>query len=105
MKKTKRELEIRQAAVEHEWPVVFDDIFAEGAEWADSHPNWIPVDDELPKKLEPVLCTNGHDVGVGFYDCDDSGENVLWAAPHMGCLEVTHWMPLPSIEHLKEKEL
>ncbi len=33
-----REREIRQAAVEHEWAIVFDDVFAEGAEWADNNP-------------------------------------------------------------------
>lgn len=95
-----REKEIEKASAHRfdEWGEqahALELAFQAGAMWADSHPHWISVEEKLPNKLEPVLCTNGHDVGVGFYDSDDSG-NVLWAAPHMGCFEVTHWMPLPQ---------
>lgn len=64
--------------------------------WCDAHPAWISVEDELPKERDWYLIydTNmGHDVCMWYGDC--------WG----NCYKVTHWMPLPSIEHLKEKEL
>lgn len=61
--------------------------FEMGARWADSHPHWISVEDELPKERDWYLIydTNmGHDVCMWYGDC--------WG----NCYKVTHWMPLPA---------
>lgn len=65
----------------------FDAGFECGVEWADAHPHWISVEDELPKERDWYLIydTNmGHDVCMWYGDC--------WG----NCYKVTHWMPLPA---------
>ena len=97
-----REEEISNAAFEYiksdavkagEEYISFGD-FIEGAKWADSHPHWISVEDELPPRfvLDPSVSMNVLTYGLRtivswyYYDKD------VWA----GNTEVTHWMPLPS---------
>ena len=76
--------------------------FVDGAEWADSHPHWISVEDELPPKESEydddsivVLVTDGNGVYKGLYRRDEylSGWFTcdLWALDN-----ITHWMPLPA---------
>lgn len=72
--------------------------FMNGAEWADSHPHWISVEDELP------TCN------VFVLTCDGQGNtNLLMLAGNGGWYDhsvakhrnITHWMPLPEPpEHL-----
>lgn len=72
-------------------------------------PHWISVEDEFPPRENEfhvsieVLATDGETILKSFYDYDFE----CWV-----CFEgrwcfatVTHWMPLPSVEHLKDKEL
>ena len=67
--------------------------FIHGAEWADQHPHWISVEDELPEVCVVVLTTTPHGTQrVGFY------EDGWWLAntPDLVRLgSITHWMPLP----------
>lgn len=85
---------------------IVDRAFWAGAEWADTHSHWISVEDELPPKEDDsldlsvdVLATNGNEVYKTFYDyylqrwirVDDFNLD-----------DITHWMPLPSVEHLKK---
>lgn len=71
--------------------------FIHGAEWADQHPHWISVEDELPEVCVAVLTTTPHGTQrVGFY------EDGWWLANtpdlvRMG--SITHWMPLPQAPH------
>ena len=71
--------------------------FIHGAEWADAHPHWISVEDELPEVCVAVLTTTPHGtLRVGFY------EDGWWLANtpdlvRMG--SITHWMPLPEAPH------
>ena len=63
---------------------------------ADSIPNWISVDDELPPKFEKVLVYIGID---RFFDIAYL-ENVInkqtwWMNSRREIFHVTHWMPLP----------
>ena len=76
--------------------------FIEGAVWADAHPHWISVDDELPKGF--AIITNGDDVLVGKYNF----EKGLWGVRNKTMFaytllpanwKVTHWMPLPQPPH------
>ena len=66
--------------------------FIHGAEWADSHPHWISVEDELPPifPLNPNesmnVITYGLHTMVNWYDYE-RGE---WVRDS----EITHWMPL-----------
>lgn len=69
-------------------------FFMWGADWAEDNPNWISVDDEMPKGQEDVLVAvvgmddvmKGYWNGGRWFICDDSSE---WH-------NITHWMPLPS---------
>jgi hypothetical protein len=83
--------------------------FVDGARWADEHPNWISVKDELPPKESEyednsivVLATDGNDVYKGIYQSNEylSGWFTcdLWALDN-----VTHWMSLPSVKHLNKE--
>lgn len=58
--------------------------------WCDEHPNWISVEDELPKKYDSYLtCTSGNVIEITHYNIDG------WHTESRG--EVTHWMPLPAL--------
>lgn len=87
-----REEEIRQAqvaiygtencrAAEH---------FEQGASWADAHPHWISVEDELPKEKGWYLVTDG----------DKFTSTTRWFGSFwgVGYYRPTHWMPLPSLK-------
>lgn len=61
--------------------------FIDGAEWADSHPRWISVEDDgNPIDTGWYIFTTGKIVDVGYY----LGGNE-WRDVHP-----THWMPLPE---------
>ena len=74
--------------------------FIEGAEWADQHPHWIPVEERLPKHNvednglityeEVLVCLNdGCCEDTDAYDTD----NKTWCKYGN---EVEYWMPLPQ---------
>ena len=101
--------------------------FRMGAEWADAHPDidvrtmaawqsgydegiaksrWISVEDELPPLNQDVLvCSvinqdNAVAIDRMIQSIEDNGY-VDWEL----YTDITHWIPLPSVEHLKDKEL
>lgn len=76
--------------------------FQAGAQWADQHPHWISVEDELPTCNVFVLTCDGQGNTNLLMLADNGGWYDHSVAKHRN---ITHWMPLPSIEHLKEKEL
>ena len=68
--------------------------------WADAHPAWISVEDELPPKKSEydalsnnVLATNGKEIYESVYnhDFEEWFTHDLWAIN-----SITHWMPLPA---------
>ena len=76
-------------------------------EWADAHPHWISVEDELPPKNSEydalsnnVLATDGKEIYESVYN-HDFGEwftHDLWAINN-----ITHWMPKPALpEHIAD---
>lgn len=81
--------------------------FQAGAYWADSHPHWISVEDELPPKKSEydalsnnVLATDGKEIYESVYnhDFEEWFTHDLWAINN-----ITHWMPLPSPpEHIAD---
>ena len=91
--------------------------FMDGAEWADSHPRWISVEDELPKKEIQVLC-HGYDrrckLGKGYmftscrvdkanYYRRDGNGFIVTGVPS-AFSRVTHWMPLPQAPKIGGKK-
>lgn len=71
--------------------------FVTAAEWADQHPQWIPVEERLPKFDEQVLvyglCPNG--CRLFYVDCliQDINDNGYpkWDDD---TIISTHWMPI-----------
>lgn len=74
--------------------------FKEGAEWADNHPNWHKVDEELPPPISDVspfsndvIVTDGVLICNGYYNYTSKS----WSAfGDIDSDEVTHWMYLPD---------
>lgn len=98
-----REEEIRQAqvaiygtencrAAEH---------FAHGASWADTHPHWISVEDELPPREKDVLIWSSgwNKAMIGYYKNWNwqRKTNVFHSYVDNGTwFNITHWMPIPQ---------
>ena len=113
-----RQEQIEQEAKTHSADVLDRHWFKRGAEWADQHPQWISVEDEMPpfdwiedgtwRRSLPVLIydpTRG--IFVGCYESDDLYGKTYWIYDNgkrptkevSGGYEwdnVTHWMPLPA---------
>lgn len=71
-----------------------EEAFMAGANFADSHPAWVSVKDELPKDYEPVLAAFGHHFVRVCFHCGEKW--YLDDSPVAeGMFGVTHWMPLP----------
>ena len=71
--------------------------FLAGAQWADAHPHWISVEDEMPPMSDEDGMSDKvltHSKGGGIYfNRYDYGHNT-WGNPF--AFNVTHWMPLPQ---------
>lgn len=76
--------------------------FVLGAHWADEHPYWISVEDELPKKNGRYLVFNGitKDQEIFVYS------NGIWwyNADRIPNMIVSHWMPLSQPPKKGDKE-
>lgn len=78
--------------------------FVTGAEWADAHPHWISVEDELPKEYEEVLAIANVDGNiVPFVGVCENGMFYFTEPTIRKERRVTHWMPLPSPPTCSEK--
>lgn len=73
---------------EHELELAFD----EGAQWADAHPHWISVDDEMPKDGECVATINT----VGVKDVRHYSHGKWYSNFGNEYDDITHWMRLPA---------
>ena len=70
----------------------------EGLAAADSHPHWIPVEEELPPKKDKwtkasnyvLVYTNEGEWLIGRYWHDGDG----WSVSGFTKAKVTHWMPI-----------
>lgn len=81
--------------------------FQAGAYWADSHPHWISVEDELPK-INPnnseweysddvIVALKDDSIAVGRYERDNSTGEHYWVLYGVDKdLVVIHWMPKPA---------
>ena len=76
--------------------------FIDGCVWADSHPNWISVEDELPPRAEKsftfsdyvLVCDNIGYIETACYNFEKNRWDWL--------NNVTHWMHLPQLPRKKE---
>lgn len=70
------------------------DLIAKTVKWADSHPAWVSVEDELPKERGKLylVCDKYGRVGESAYDVEDD----IWYRQSGMVLNPTHWMPLPQ---------
>lgn len=89
-----------------------ENAFIAGAEWADSHTNWISVDDELPKKGDAILAMQDIQGNHWFTACQFIKADVcrgivdffVKSDAHIGISvdgkvtlgHVSHWMLLPA---------
>ena len=71
---------------------------------ADSYPNWISVEEELPKVQDWYLCYN--DVEDGSEVLHWEGDGNVWMDNdwHYKSKEITHWMPLPQPPRKEDKK-
>lgn len=101
--------EIAKAALEYaneEINAAPYDAFMAGAKWADSHPHWISVEEELPPRWE----TNPN-VSVQVITCkyvDSELQDIDLQRYHFGddrwlYGDATHWMPFQFPEEGGEK--
>ena len=84
-------------------------FYAAGWQDADAHPNWISVEDELPKpwmvgaySTDYVIAYDGDDLLFAYYDFSQKewhGENY-----EKLLIEPTHWMPLPAAPRKEDKK-
>lgn len=88
------------------------EAFTEGAEWADGHPRWISVEDELPEKGDIVIVMQDAYGNIHFTACEfisamqlcDVTDFHVRSDAYLGITKkaeitlgaVTHWMPLPQ---------
>lgn len=97
---TKRDIQIEERGIEFSKSQPVKNLFYGGAHWADTHPNWINVNDELPPKvtndgkvsIKVLLCCrgeNGHEMFIlDWYDYEASD----WVTADSSL--VTHWMKI-----------
>lgn len=87
--------------------IFIGDLIDECFEFGQQHPHWISVEDELPPKNSEydalsnnVLATDGKEIyEISNHDFGEWFTHDLWAINN-----ITHWMPLPSIETIINKK-
>ena len=106
--------------------ICIGDLIDECFEFGSHHPRWISVEDEFPpfdikndgtwKYSDNVLIYSPlRGIFVGRYECDDMAGKTYWLfggaklptvediGEGYSLVHVTHWMQLPSIETIKNK--
>lgn len=117
---TQRELDARVASIQYTETAdlnlpaieVAGDAFEAGVEWADGHPRWISVEDELPEKGDIVIVMQDAYGNIHFTACEfisamqlcDVTDFHVRSDAYLGITKkaeitlgaVSHWMPLPQ---------
>ena len=96
----------RQRANQYDHPSKWSDTyygFIDGALWADSHLNWIDVNDKLPKRNNTdrfseivIAWTIDEQIDTTYYDFEKNEWG--WMS------NVTHWMALPQPPRREDKK-
>lgn len=75
--------------------VYVENACVEMAEWADQHPRWIPVEEELPKERKVVWVRKHFKRrSVGEFDLYDSAAFCNGEFQCDASENITHWMPI-----------
>ena len=80
------------------------DAYADGVIYGWNNPNWIPVEEELPKENGKtgqsisVWATNGLITCEMRYNFDTKTWTDMWGDP----FDITHWMSLPQLPRNEE---
>lgn len=82
----KKMLELEEETPNWKDTTVYVAGFMDGAMWADQHPHWISVEDELPPVNEAFIAYWNNFVIVQQGRDERFGNNK----------HITHWMPLPQ---------
>lgn len=86
--------------------IVTDDLNKAWSAWqaakAQAVPEWISVEDELPKDGAKVLCYGRQFMCVGVFDGDDFFDPLDGQSFVKDC--VTHWMQLPASPKAQEQK-
>ena len=81
--------------------------FLNGIDYAEQHPQWISVEDELPKDGQTVLVVNKGLLPLAFISqYEDDGDGLTIKIYGIGLYfetKATHWMPCPPFEKGGEK--
>lgn len=97
---TKRDIQIKERGIQFCNSQPVKNYFSGGAHWADTHPNWIDVNDELPPKvtndgkvsIKVLVCCrgeNGHEMFIlDWYDYKAND----WVTADSSL--VTYWMKI-----------
>ena len=83
------------------WLPMLLDEFESMADVIEHGQKWIPVEERLPMPYEnPVLVYDNSGVGMAWYSL-----KMGWMyRTGLGCVDVTHWMPLPSLPKEENKD-
>lgn len=87
----------RQRADQYDHPSKWSDTyygFIDGSKWADSHPQWIPVEERLPETIDWYLCYNDLEDGCEVLHWEGDGNVWIDNDWHYKSKEVTHWMEI-----------
>jgi len=83
------------------------DFFIKGAEWADSHPHWISVEDEMPPRWDtnpnvsvPVITCKFVNKELQYIDL----QRYVFGNSKWQYGDATHWMPFQFPEKGGEHE-
>ena len=73
--------------------------YIEGAVWADAHPHWLSVEDELPKIGKDVLVLREDGEMQVAHQYNESIAR-WWSVDGFPLKNnITHWMPKPEVPH------
>ena len=102
-----REEELQQFAEQNTKGLYLDrhnliQMVKQGAEWADQHPHWIPVEERLPEDNTQVLAYNGKFNEVHLVDYSSGIFEDFYGPFSKGV--ITHWMPLPKAPRKEDKK-
>ena len=71
--------------------------FIDGAVWADAHPHWISVEEELPKAdTEVLMVSSGSADTLCGYRCKSVKNRWYCYNDDNYWHNITHWMPMPQ---------
>jgi hypothetical protein len=85
---------------------VFMSAYVQGWKDADSHPQWISAEDELPpengktQQSISVWATDGLTSGEFRYNFETQTWTDMWGDP----FDITHWMSLPPLPRKEDKK-